>query len=549
MEARPSQILEFFNGTKQMIIPLFQRPYEWGVKEWETLWEDFVEQYECSNEPIASHFTGAIVTAPARSTPIGVSKYLVIDGQQRLTTISIFICAIKSLLDQNSTKSRKMQSLLVNEYDDGLDYYKLLPTQPDRNAFFELVDSGSAPQESKFSQAFNFFVSKLKGRDSNDDYFDLDMVLQTLQQRLTVVAIHLGENDDPYLIFESLNAKGTPLTQADLVRNYLLLRVHANDQQRIYEQYWLPMQAALPGEHLTEFMRQYLMMRGEKVAKSAVYGVLKQRLLSESPEKVAEELRHMRELSAVYSHIVGISAHPQQNIDASLARLRRWEVATANSFLMKLLELRVSEKIKTDDVVKCISMIESFVVRRAFCGAPTNQLQNLFLVLVKNMPDTDILEWLQKSLKAFAGGRRWPNNDEFKEAFFKYKAYTQHRDRCKFILECLEESFEHKERVSFDDITIEHIMPQTLTDSWKRELGDDFEVVYEKYLHTLGNLTLTGYNPELSNFPFEIKKEILRESKFTISRLVSDSEIWNGKSIINRAETLFEKAMTIWQYN
>lgn len=160
MEARPCPISEFLNGTKQMLVPLFQRPYEWHDREWGALWDDLLEQYERSDEDIfATHFTGAIVTAPARSVPIGVSKYLVIDGQQRLTTVTIIICAIRSMLQKETAQYRKLTKLLVNEDDEGLDYYKLLPTQPDRDAFQALLNE-KQHEASRFSEAVVFFLQK-----------------------------------------------------------------------------------------------------------------------------------------------------------------------------------------------------------------------------------------------------------------------------------------------------------------------------------------------------------------------------------------------------
>jgi uncharacterized protein with ParB-like and HNH nuclease domain len=243
MEARPCQILELFNGAKQYIVPLFQRPYEWEQKHWEDLWSDLLEQYEAPDpeqevlkpSKVTTHFTGAIVTAPVRSVPVGVAKHLVIDGQQRLTTIAILICAIRSFVDSDTPKYRKLTRLLVNEDEEGLDYYKLLPTQPDRAAFQALVQQKS-PIESRCSAAFEFFKAKLRGFDTGGERIDLDCITEAVQSRLTVISINLGDADDPYLIFESLNAKGARLTQADLIRNYLLLRLRSEDQQRAYEE-------------------------------------------------------------------------------------------------------------------------------------------------------------------------------------------------------------------------------------------------------------------------------------------------------------------------
>jgi hypothetical protein len=546
MEARPCQILEFFNGTKQMMVPLFQRPYEWEPVHWETLWSDLVEQYEQPEQDVsAPHFMGAIVTAPARSVPVGVSKYLVIDGQQRLTTIAVLLCAVRSMLEGDTPKYRKLSRLLVNEDDDGLDHFKLLPTQPDRAAFQALV-AEKPIDGTRFTQALDFFRKKLKGNDSNGDPIDLDRLITTLQSRLTVVAIHLGDTDDPYLIFESLNAKGAPLTQADLIRNYLLLRLHANEQQKAYEESWLPMQALLPSEHLTEFMRQYLMLDGEDVPRSTIYSVLKKRLLSVRDSAIAEELVRMRYASTLYAQIIGLSSPADLEIMTGLARIRRWEVSTANPLLLRLLDAHARSAITTKDVVDCLGTIESFAVRRAICRAPTNQLKRIFLSLTKEMPTTNVAAWLAKTLASGTAGKRWPKDEEFRESLATYRAYAPPLDRCKFLLESLENHHAHKEPVTFDGATIEHVMPRTLTEEWKAMLGPNADDVYERCLDVIGNLTLTGYNSELSNSPFAKKRQLLSESHFEMNRSIAASERWTEEEIRARTQALFERARQIW---
>jgi hypothetical protein len=545
MEARPCQIVEFFNGTKQMLVPLFQRPYEWEAKDWETLWTDLLEQYERTDEEnVASHFTGAIVTAPARSVPVGVSKYLVIDGQQRLTTVAILICALRSMLEAETPKYRKLTRLLINEDDEGLEHYKLLPTQPDRPAFQALIAQRPLPG-TRFTQALEFFRKKLAGTDSDGAPIDLERLATAVQSRLTVVAIHLGDTDDPYLIFESLNAKGAPLTQADLIRNYLLLRLHANAQKQAYEEAWLPMQALL-GDHLTEFMRQYLMLTGEEVSKSAIYSVLKKRLFSVPDASVVDELVSMQRASTLYAQVIGLSPAPEPQIGVGLARLRRWEVATANPLLLRLLDGHVRGAVSQQEVVVCLSMIESFVVRRAACGVPTNQLKRIFLSLTKDMPPGDVSAWLARALAGGSGGRRWPKDEEFKDAFARYRAYSQPVDRCKFILERLEAHHGHKEPAAFEAATIEHIMPQTLTPEWRAMLGPSAEALHERWLDVLGNLTLTGYNSELSNSPFPKKRKLLEESHFEMNRWVTSQERWTEDELTRRTDALFERARQVW---
>lgn len=547
MEARPCPIAEFFNGTKQMLVPLFQRSYEWGPKEWDVLWDDILEQYEHNQETAtASHFTGAIVTAPARSVPVGVSKFLVIDGQQRLTTVAVLICALRSFLDPAAPKYRKLTSLLLNEHDEGLDHYKLLPTQPDRAAYKELVDGGSA-SSSRFGQAYGFFKEKIMSSDSDGSPIDLDRLIDAINNRITVVAIHLGDADDPYLIFESLNAKGAPLTQADLIRNYLLLRLHANEQQQIYESAWLPMQSRLPGEHLTEFMRQYLMLSGEEVGKSSIYAVLKKRLASMPDVAVADELRRLLPFSALYAQIIGLQEAAEPAVQKGLIRLRRWDVATANTFLLKLLAAHSDGHISGKDVASCLSIIESFVVRRAVCGVPTNQLKRIFLALTKDFRTEDFITWLDGTLATGTSGRRWPKDEEFREWLSRYRAYAQPLDRCKFILESIERSYGHKEEVHFSSATIEHVMPQTMSDHWITALGSDWMAVHERWIDLLGNLTLTGYNSELSNAPFAEKRELLAESNFEMNKWISDRGSWTESAIRDRTDELYRQAIQVWK--
>lgn len=546
MEARPSKITEFFDGTKQMMVPLFQRSYEWTAKDWETLWVDLLEQYERSEEDtVGAHFTGAIVTAPARSVPVGVSKFLVIDGQQRLTTIAVLICAMRTFLDPESKEYRRLTKLLINEDYDELDYFKLLPTQPDRPAFQALVDAKPQPG-TRFTEALEFFKKKIAGTDSDGEKLDLDRLTNAIQNRLTVVAIHLGDTDDPYLIFESLNAKGAPLTQADLIRNYLLLRLHSNAQQKSYEEAWLPMQALLPGEHLTEFMRQFLMMTGEEVAKSAIYSVLKKRLLLVSDATIATELQRMQQASLLYAQIVGLKTPDDENIAAGLGRLRRWEIATANPFVLKILEASTKGTVSSADVASCLATIESFAVRRTVCGVATNQLKRIFLSIAKEMPNAGIPDWLSQTLAAGTSGRRWPKDEEFKESLLRYRAYAHPIDRCKFLLETLELHHGHKEPATFEGATIEHVMPQTLNDEWRTMLGANAADVHERWLDLLGNLTLTGYNSELSNDPFPRKRALLRDSHFEMNKWIAAREQWTEAELRERTDLVFAKARAIW---
>jgi hypothetical protein len=370
---------------------------------------------------------------------------------------------------------------------------------------------------------------------------------EALKSRLTVVAIHLGETDDPYLIFESLNAKGAPLTQADLIRNYVLLRLRANDQQKAYETAWLPMQKLLVGDHLSEFMRHYLMQSGEEVVKSAIYAALKKRLLKVPDSAVFNELNELRQASVVYAKIVGLNQHSDPAIARGLERLRRWEVATANPFILKLLLALDRGAFARQDVTACLEIIEAFAVRRAICAVPTNQLKRIFLSAAKDMPEKgNVADWLGTMLAEGVGGRRWPKDEEFQDYLLRYRAYSNPIDRCKFILETLEEFNGHKEPASYEKATIEHIMPQTLSLEWRAEVGEKADAVHERWLDLLGNLTLSGYNSELYNYPFSVKRKLLSDSHFVMNEWISAKQQWGEAEMNARTTLLFDSAKKIW---
>ncbi len=535
-----------FNGDRQLMVPLFQRSYEWNEKNWQTLWEDLLERYEQRDDATnVPHFTGAIVTSPAKSIPIGVSKFLVIDGQQRLTTISLLLCAIRSLLPADSLDRKRITRLLINDLGEGLDRFKLLPTQPDRDAWGAVIDE--KPGESRFHRALAFFTKKLGGKDSDEQPFDLPAMLETVKSKLHAVAITLGDADDPYLIFESLNAKGAPLTQADLIRNYILLRLRTQEQERIYDEFWLPMQTRL-GDSLTEFMRVYLMQAGADVVKGDIYAALKRKMANVVDNKVADEIAAMNAASVEYAKFLTPDLLEQRpSIRRHLRTLQRWEAATAHPLLLRCFCENAEGRIGTGVLEKILSTVESFIIRRAVCEVPTNQLKKTFLSLVRHVEGAGTADAIESELAAGKLGRRWPKDAEFEESWRTYPIYAASNiERCRVILEALEASAGHKEQASFAQATIEHVMPQTLTEEWHVELGEAFEDVHEKLIDTIGNLTLTGYNSTLSNSPFSTKKTHFADSNFTLNGWFENVARWDEAAILTRADALATKALKLW---
>jgi uncharacterized protein with ParB-like and HNH nuclease domain len=543
MEASPSQIINFFNGFKQSVIPLFQRPYEWGEREWSALWDDIAERYEAEKE--LSHFMGAIVSMPAKSVPVGVSKYLIIDGQQRLTTIALLLCALRDELPEEAKpqRNRIQRHYLLNDGYDGIDHFKLLPTQGDRDAFKALVFTEGDAGSSKMRGAYEFFRKKISSPNDEGERIDPVQLLDVIERRLMVVSINLSDSDDPYLIFESLNHKGASLTQADLVRNYFLMRFRLSDQQRVYDDTWMPMQRRLD-EHLTEFIRVYLMREGSEVLKGDIYSVLKKQLEARESEDVESELKRMNRLSEHYLRLLHPEKEEHDELRSRLLRLRRLEMATSHPLLLRVYDAYGRNEVTAEEFCSILQTIESFGVRRLLCVVATNQLKKIFLHLAKGLPSANAASWLTSELLPGAAGRRWPKDEEFQEAWMRGHMYS--RKVCRLIIESLEEAHDHKEQASFAQATIEHVLPQTMTDAWREALGPEAEALHERLCDTIGNLTLSAYNSNLSNLPFPHKKKLLTESNYVLNRYFTPLDTWNANAIEERAAALWELAKEIW---
>lgn len=550
MEASPARVIQYFNGEKQNLIPLFQRPYTWTDNNWQTLWDDLMVQYEVGDT--GTHFMGAIVSVPARSTPVGVSKYLIIDGQQRLTTISILLCALRDVLDSNSA-SRIQEVYLTNRFRDLEDTLKFVPTQADRDVYRAIALDRKVPENNKdvrMAAAYHFFKNKLlKGTDLNRDPVDPSKVLTVLEQCLQVVMINLGDDDDPYLIFESLNFKGEPLTQADLVRNYLLMRFRhsistGGEQERVYSKYWVPLESKLES-NLTEFLRHYTMKDGDDIKKGGIYAAIRTKLKSmDSTESVEAEVESMQRFGDFYARFLFPVQEDVASIRDILGNIKDIKVTTSYPLLLCLFNARQTEDLSDVELEKCLGLVESFVVRRAVCGVPTNPLNKLFVQLAKSFPNTDHFQWLHRSLSSFSGNGRFPKDSEFAAAFMTQPQYG--RGTTRFILCRLEKSFNHKEIVDLSTATIEHVMPQTLNQEWKDELGSDSEKVHATLINTFGNLSLTGYNSEMGNLSFPEKKVKLENTHVELNRWILQQTRWGEAEIEQRAKVLLGIANKIW---
>lgn len=548
MEANPTLVINYFQGFKQILVPLFQRPYTWGEKQWRTLWEDLIAFYgRENNDPQSTHFMGAVVTMPARSVPVGVGKYLVIDGQQRLTTIATLLCAIRdSLGAADEVPKRRIQNFyLTNDGFDPPDFFKLLPTQADRAAYSVLIqNSESDVPDSQFKKSYDFFRRRLKDRDEDGDPLEPKRILAIVESRLMVVMINLSDSDDPYLIFESLNFKGSPLEQADLVRNYFLMRFPVNEQQTVYDGSWLPMQNRL-GSSLTEFMRHFLGSEGEEVRKGDVYPAIKRLVADSDAPSVRLLMSRMAQLSTFYSRIATIAPEPNGDLWSFFVRFYRLDFGTAYPLLLSLYADFVDGQFVIEEFTATLRILDSFIIRRMVVGVPSNSLSGVFISLCKIKPITDSPSaWLSAALARESKNRRWPSDSEFSDSWIKKPIYGSRE--CQVILECIEEQFGHHEGVEFTDATVEHVLPQTLSPEWEEALGENASMIQAEWLHTIGNLTLTGYNPELGNKSYPEKRAIFALSHFELNRFFGMCETWGEPQIRQRAESLFQYALKLW---
>lgn len=541
MQAKETKLQDIIEGTKQYVVPLFQRSYSWDKKEWNALWDDLVELSEM--ETPRTHFIGSIVSVPTVSVPEGVSKFLLIDGQQRLTTILILLALLKDSANENGDSKfadEIKNTLLVNQYKENLDYYKLLPTQVDRDDFQNLINNRDLNEKSQINIAYSFFKRKLARFQIENS-----ILKKIITNYLSIVSIVLDKDDNPHLVFESLNAKGKPLTSADLIRNYFFMRIHMDRQQNIYDELWNPMENKL-GKNLPEFIRHYLMHNGSVVKQTDVYYSIKENIQTDN---AIEYLRDLSIFSSYYEKLINPQLEKNNHIKKYLDRLNRIEVTTAYPLLLNFYSKLNKNVISENDFIELLKIIENYLIRRFVCGHATNQLNKIFPHVIKQLDErytNNYLEGLKKILQT----KGYPRDLEFEKRIKDSKLYGagDRKTKTKLILESIEEHFGHKEQVPFQELTIEHIMPQNLSDWWKSYYGDKWNLHQELYVHTIGNLTLTAYNSELSNSDFYIKKKAYANSHIGLNNYFESIENWNPEDIDNRAKNLAKKMVEIWPY-
>jgi len=362
---------------------------------------------------------------------------------------------------------------------------------------------------------------------------------------LSVVSIVLDPDDNPHLVFESLNAKGRALSAADLIRNYFFMRIHVNDQDDVYDKYWKPMEAALH-TNLTECIRHYLMKDGKVVRRDDVYFILKDGV---TKDNAIERLTDLARFAGYYERLLNPVREFDPDIKAAIERFNRLETNSAFPFLLNCFEDYHGCTLSKSDLIEVFRTLENFVVRRFVCNIATKYLSTIFPALYHQAKKLSGVSF-PRALCLVLQNKGYPRDAEFRSRLVDGKLYGS-ADRAlktKLILETFEASYCHKEKISFPGLTLEHLMPQTLTQSWKSALGKDWQEVHELYLHTIGNLSLTGYNSELSNSDWNSKRVVLLESNLELNRYFANKESWKREDIEQRSRDLSEMAVRAWPY-
>lgn len=559
MKGDAQPLIKFFDGSdKRFIIPLYQRNYDWKEENCEQLFQDLLKLH---NSERKSHFFGSIVS----SIQLGTEDRYIIDGQQRITTVSLLFIAMvnahkdKQLKANDSKLVEKIfKRYLVDEYQEDERKVKLKPIKKDMQAFDALLYKPKYQhiKESNVTRNYDFFYDKILRSG-----LTLDELFETIK-KLEVINIRLDEDDDPQLIFESLNSTGLDLSEADKIRNYLLMSLTPSEQDDLYTRFWNPIEECTNYEP-SSFVRDYLTMKQGKIGRiDKIYYIFKEYAESSNIQR-ANLLEDMYHYAKIYGQIdnadIGVT-----NLNQKLKQLRTLDSAVAYPFFMAFFDYAQKNTLSETEQYRVIDVIEAYWARRIICNLPSNALNKVFATLHRDVLNRisqtgcdskatyiDVLIYI---LLKKHHSSVFPNDKDVKADFATRQVYKIPTNARMFILERMENQ-DNKERhdvvkeLTEKNITIEHIMPQTLSDKWKLALGDDWERIHQLYLHTMANLTLTGYNPQYSNLSFIEKRDMekgFKSSSFRLNNYLKSCDQWTETELTQRQQELYKVFMKLW---
>lgn len=556
MEAKQTNLLNFMRGPKQYIIPIYQRTYSWTYTQCQQLWDDIVRT--ANDDHIPAHFIGSVVYINEGIYQVSaVPRLLIIDGQQRLTTISLFLAALGRRIRQVSESSISYTQIrnyyLINNDETGDYRHKLILTRGDRDTLLSLIDE-DCPQPNVSSQRLienlRFFEERIA--QSN---MSVDEIYRGIS-KLIIVDVSLDRNyDNPQLIFESLNSTGLDLSQSDLIRNYILMGLTQDHQNKLYNRYWYPIESHFgqnnDANRFDFFMRDFLTLKynGQIPTLRDVYKTFK--IYTQTPGLSIDTLvADVHDHAMIYLRFISPEFENDLGLQTALEDIKTLKMDVVYPFLLEIFLDQQQGLLTRDEIYEILRIVESYVFRRAIVGIPTNSMNKTFANLSRTINKKQYLDSVKAAFLLLDSYRRFPDDDEFVLEFVQKDVYNL-RNRA-YLLRKLENA-DRKEPVNLSDFTIEHIMPQNpiLSTAWQQMLGEQWKEVHSRYLHTIGNLTLTGYNPELSDRSFVTKRDMeggFRDSPIRLNRGLRNLDIWNDKTIEARAWELAEQAKKIWVY-
>ena len=556
-EAQP--LIKFFDGSdKRFIIPLYQRNYDWKEENCEQLFQDLMKMHGSDRK---SHFFGSIVS----SIESGTEDRFIIDGQQRITTVSLLLIAMvnaKKAEEIEATDTKLVDKIfkryLVDEYQEDERKVKLKPIKKDMDAFDALLYKPKEQyiKESNVTRNYEFFYDKIVKSG-----LTIDKLFETIK-KLEVINIKLDEDDDPQLIFESLNSTGLDLSEADKIRNYLLMSLAPSEQDDLYTRYWNPIEEKTK-YNPSLFVRDYLTMKQGKIGKiDKIYFIFKDYSENEHISR-AELLKDMHHYASIYFQIDNAKTSSSK-VNLRLSQVKTLDSTVAYPFYMSFFEYAQSTEMNEDEICRVLDIIEAYWARRIICNLPSNALNKVFATLHR-----DILNLLSKEdsgvkpsyadvliyvLLKKGRSSAFPIDEDVKGDFATRQVYKMPANQRMFILERLEnkdnnECHDVVKQLTDKTISIEHIMPQTLSDKWKVALGEDYERIHQQYLHTMANLTLIGYNSQYSNLTFSEKRDMekgFNDSAFRLNNYVKSCDKWTEEELKTRQKDLLNVFMTLW---
>ncbi len=559
MKANETKVEDFLSSNKtQFVIPVYQRNYDWSPSQCGQLLNDIFEVGAISK--MNAHFIGSIVYVHDDVyTASRIKELTIIDGQQRLTTLTLIYLVLYSLaneLKDEGLVSEISETYLINKFAREEEKLKLRPTDNNDRALKFLLRSDQNEEYNEFSKIiinFNYF----KGRINEENY---QMVLAGLSKLMFVEVSLDREKDNPQRIFESLNSTGLELSQADLIRNYILMGLNRRDQNLIYQNYWEVIEKLAKDEtqnvsRVSDFIRDYLTLENNKIPnKGKVYHEFKSKYPTSSLEELEDVLSKIKSLVKYYNKLINPKNESDKGIRTQLEYINRLEINVSYPFLMKVYEDYANSIIDRQTFISILDLVQSFTWRRFIVGIGTEGRNKIFMTLYDKVNKENYLYSVQKALLKLTGNSRFPKNTETINALKEKDVYNIKAKNRTYLLERLE-NFQNKEPVIIDnnpDITIEHIFPQNPDQRWKTELStEDYNFIKENYLNTVGNLTLSGNNGKLGNKIFSFKRDLenagYKGSRLWLNKYLAGLEKWDKVEIERRLDLIAERFLKVWQ--